>query len=147
MAISGSKVLTWVQSLVEEYHGHGVQFILTKRITESDLNRQQNRLLIPKQSVEAIMLMLSEEEKIVANLNLNAVVDHGGLDIRVFTLNKFRVEEAKLQRWDSTGSTAINGSEMNLFRAWSYLNVMDVVEMWGIRDGRDGKLCFALGKV
>ena len=140
-------VPTWVQSVVKESNGHGIQFIMTKKITKSDWNPQQNRLLIPKQYVNEIQLMLSHEEKTLANLNPTVTVNGGGLDIRVFTRNNFRVEELKLQRWDSTGSSVINGRGMNVFRAWSYLNVADIVGMWGFRDGRDGKLCFAIGKV
>ncbi|KAF3328600.1 hypothetical protein FCM35_KLT05678 [Carex littledalei] len=129
VAINGLNVPTWVQSVVDECNGHGIQFIMTKRVAESDLNRQQNRLLITKQSVDAIQRMLPQEEKTVANLNPNVTVDCGGLDIRVFTRNKFRVEEVKLQRWDSTGSSVINGRGMNAFRAWSDLNVAGIVEM------------------
>ncbi|XP_078175156.1 putative B3 domain-containing protein At3g49610 [Carex rostrata] len=140
-------VPTWIQSLVHESDGHGIQFIMTKRITNSDWNPHQNRLLIPKQSVNEIQLMLSQEEKTLANLNPNVTVNRGGLGIRVFTRNKFRVEELKLQRWNGTGSSVINGRGMNTFRAWSDLNVADIIEMWGFRDGRDGKLCFAIGKV
>ncbi|XP_073110299.1 uncharacterized protein [Elaeis guineensis] len=157
--MSSMEIPEWVRNLVCKHEGSHLRFIMTKSLTISDLDLQdQKRLLIPSPYVEDYLIpMLSDPEKAAANLlhptasrNMPGTSrvrgrKHGGLDVDVHARNGFRCY-LKLTRWDSTGSTVINGTDYNLLLCQSSLQKNDEVELWGFRKGREGKLCFVLGK-
>ncbi|KAG1331540.1 putative B3 domain-containing protein [Cocos nucifera] len=131
---------------------------MTKSLKSSDLDVGQKRLLIPSQYVELNLIpMLSMTEKADANLlhpkasrNMPSTSrvqgrKYEGLKVCVYLQSGFRCH-LKLTRWDSTGSTVINGTDYECLLGWTSLQEKDEVELWGFRKGEEGKLCFVLGK-
>ncbi|KAG1335191.1 putative B3 domain-containing protein [Cocos nucifera] len=60
---------TWVQELVQQLNGTEPCFIMTKNLTKTDLDANQNRLLINTGYVKAHLIpFLSDEEKAAASL-------------------------------------------------------------------------------
>ncbi|XP_042443878.1 B3 domain-containing protein At1g05920-like [Zingiber officinale] len=145
----------------------GVWFIASKRVENSDLVTQQNRLYLPTDSVAANLVgLLSLEERAMASLvgdtgqpskrsRTEAEEDemrkkqktagraHGGLSVRVYARCGF-VFYLWLTRWDGSGGTVIKGEELKLFRSFSALKKGDKIDVWAFRRG--GELCFAIGR-
>ncbi|XP_038987038.1 B3 domain-containing protein At2g31420-like [Phoenix dactylifera] len=155
--MSSTTIPEWVRKLVGEHGGSDPWFITTKTLTSSDRNfRNQNRLLIPSQDVnDNLIPMLSEAEKTAASLHPTSRRissndraqgrEHGGLDVYVCSRNGYHWN-LKLTCWDTTRSTVIKGQDYKAFMIFGTLQVNDKVELWGFRQGEEGKLCFALGK-
>ncbi|KAG6496809.1 hypothetical protein ZIOFF_044681 [Zingiber officinale] len=145
----------------------GVRFIASKRVENSDLVSQQNRLYLPTDFVAAnLVCLLSMEERAMASLVGDichprkrsrteaeeekrrkrpkaAGREHGGLRVRVYARCGF-VSYLWLTRWDGSGGTVIKGDELKLFRSWSDLKKGDKIDFWAFRSG--GQLCFAIGR-
>ncbi|KAG6500728.1 B3 domain-containing protein At1g05920 [Zingiber officinale] len=144
----------WVDTLARrQFTGNddeaiGVWFVASKRVENSDLVTQQNRLYLPTEFVKANLVgLLSLEERAMANLVGDmpkaAGREHGGLRVRVYARCGF-VSYLWLTRWDGSGGTVIKGSELKLFRSWSALKKGDKIDFWAFRSG--GELCFAIGR-
>ncbi|KAG6471849.1 hypothetical protein ZIOFF_069296 [Zingiber officinale] len=150
--------------------GVPVWFIASKKVEKSDLVTQQNRLYLPTHFVAANLVdLLSPEERASASLvgdisrpskrsrteaeeeEMNrkpkaAGRVHGGLPVRVFARSGF-VFFLRLTRWDASGGTVIKGYELKLFHLWSALQTGDKIDVWAFRrGGRNGELCFAIGR-
>ncbi|XP_074565281.1 uncharacterized protein LOC141821808 [Curcuma longa] len=148
----------------------GVWFIASKRVENSDLVTQQNRLYLPTHFVAANLVgLLSPEEASMASLVGDishpskrsrteteeeemkrkpkaAGRAHGGLPVRVFARCGF-VFFLRLTRWDGSGGTVIKGDELKLFHLWSALQKGDKIGVWAFRRGGcNGELCFAIGR-
>ncbi|XP_074591082.1 B3 domain-containing protein At1g05920-like [Curcuma longa] len=163
----------WVATLARtQFTGNddeatGVRFIASKRVENSDLVTQQNRLYLPIDFVAANLIgLLSLEERTTANLVGDigqprkrirteteaermrkkpkaAGREHGGLRVRVYARCGF-VSYLLLTRWDGSGGTVIKGEELKVFRSWSALKKGDKIDFWAFRSG--GELCFAIGR-
>ncbi|XP_042411849.1 uncharacterized protein LOC122001259 [Zingiber officinale] len=147
--------------------GVPVWFIASKRVENSDLDTQQNRLYLPTDSVGANLVgLLSLEERTMASLvgdigqpskrcRTEAAEEemrekqkaagraHGGLPVRVYARCGF-VFYLWLTLWDGSGDTVIQGHELKLFRSFSSLKKGEDIDVWAFR--RRGELCFAIGR-
>ncbi|XP_073110320.1 B3 domain-containing protein At1g32030-like [Elaeis guineensis] len=147
-----NRVPEWVRDLAYEHGDSNPVFIMTKSITSSDLNhQQQNRLLIPFKYAANLIAMLSEREKDAASLlqptaRRNAPSTsraQGGLEVDVYPQN-WIISHLLLTRWDASGSIVFKGKEYPWLLHCSTLQAEDEVELWGFRKGEERKLCFAL---
>ncbi|KAG6473656.1 hypothetical protein ZIOFF_067573 [Zingiber officinale] len=164
----------WVATLARrQFTGNddeaiAVWFIASKRVKNSDLDTQQNRLYLPTDSVAANLIgLLSLEERAMASLvgdigqpskrcRAEAAKEemrkkqkaagraHGGLPVRVYARCGF-VFYLWLTRWDGSGGTVIKGHELKLFRSFSSMKKGDNIDVWAFRR-RSGELCFAIGR-
>ncbi|KAK2660892.1 hypothetical protein Ddye_007425 [Dipteronia dyeriana] len=126
---------------IENIKGTNILHVMEKKITASDLNRNQNRLLFSENSVKNQFLYSQEE--------INKVNQPSGLQVKVIQPCLETIEEVELKKRTKNHGTY---SEFVLTRNWfkmaenkmNHLHTNDTVRLWSFRKGSE--LCFALVK-
>lgn len=144
---------SWVMELAEQENGTDPWFIMAKKLTESDLNPRQNRLLIHAGFVNAHLIpFLSDEDKAAASLldddgrkRKKPSDGAGELPVPLYVgANKLKAFVV-LTRWDSKNCAVLKGGEYSRYLAgWSGVKKGEEVELWGFRQGESGRPCFML---
>lgn len=125
-----------VQRVMDYIGGKQPRLFAQKILTASDVNRQQNRFLIPHEDVNNLILpQLSEVER--ANLLV-------GLELKLYTS----------PGWDFTillscrqaGGLVLRGSQWTMLLNNVDLRRGDRVQIWSFRDAHQNELCLAIAK-
>lgn len=166
---------TRVIAFMNRHGGYNPRFVMEKTIQKSDVDKQQNRLLIPTNFVELnILPMMREDEKTAANLSTYLLkkckllakelkieydgsahsntrkkkkdgIDHDGLPVLIYNAAGWRFSSTLVRR--DTNSTVLRGKEWLCFAQFNNFVVNDTVEMWAFRRVEDEKFCFLLTKM
>jgi hypothetical protein len=157
----------WIRQTLDLPDGAQLQFIAGKRIQCSDIDKRQNRLLLPRREIhDRLVPLLNADERRAAGLH-EAFVErpkpqttsngerprvqgkkHGGLVVPVIVVIMNRTGrrmDATMTRWESTGSTVLKFGDSKSFAYESGLRMDDVVEIWAFR--QHGRLHLVIAKI
>jgi hypothetical protein len=156
----------WIRQTLDLPDETQLQFIASKRIQYSDIDKRQNRLLLPRREIhDRLVPLLNADERRAAGLH-EAFVErpkpqtmsngerprvqgkkHGGLVVPVVVaMNRTgRRMDATMTRWESTGSTVLKFGDSKGFAYESGLRMDDAVQIWAFR--QHGSLHLVIAKI
>ncbi|KAH7658249.1 DNA-binding pseudobarrel domain-containing protein [Dioscorea alata] len=125
-----------VQRVMDYIGGKQPTLFAQKIFTASDVNRQQNRLLIPQEDVNNLILpQLSEVER--ANLL-------AGLALKLYTSPGW--DFTILLSCRHTGGLVLRGSQWTMLLNNANIQLGDRVQIWSFRNAYDNELCLVIAK-
>ncbi|GLT31712.1 hypothetical protein SLA2020_064290 [Shorea laevis] len=131
-------------SSIEGYDGRDPELVMQKRLLHSDLDPNQNRLLIPWRRYNNLNFLTHDELRRMEKFRESHYKDPED-DLRVLLVEPCLEEtQLSLRKWCSFG----NHVEYFLTKGWwsvverNELKVGDAVQLWNF--GRFNQLCFAL---
>ncbi|KAH7658247.1 DNA-binding pseudobarrel domain-containing protein [Dioscorea alata] len=125
-----------VQGVMDYIGGKQPTLFAQKILTASDVNRQQNRFLIPQEDVNNLILpKLSQVERanLLAGLALKLYTSPGW-DFTIFLSCRH------------TGGLVLRGRQWTMLLNNANIQLGDRVQIWSFRNAQDNELCLVIAK-